>query len=72
MKPDRREIMRDAWRRYNKRLREGGELVLSWPEALRRAWAAWRQRHPASIEKKMAEIAAGVRAFRPLLYPVTL
>jgi hypothetical protein len=44
MKPDRKAIMRDAHRRFRRRLGAARDLVLSWAEALRRAWAAWRWR----------------------------
>ena len=44
MKPDRRAILRDAHRRYRRRLTAAADFVLSWAECLRRAWAAWRHR----------------------------
>lgn len=66
MKPDRRAIMLDAKRRYLSRQRPG-EIPLSWAECMRRAWAAWRYRrdHVATIDVRMAEIAAAIRQFYP-------
>jgi len=66
MKPDRRAIMRDAHKRYLSRQRPG-EIALPWAECLRRAWAAWRYRrdHLATIDVRMAEIAAAIRQFHP-------
>lgn len=43
----RSQILKDAHRRYRRRINMGKELMLTWAEALRRAWAAWRARQAA-------------------------
>lgn len=62
--PDRRAIMRDARRRYVSRQRPGLD-ALAWAECLKRAWAAHQSRRTITVQ--MDEIAAAIKAHRPLV-----